>query len=78
MVRRKAKPSFEEAIAELESLVETMEQGDQPLEDALKMYERGVLLTRICQEALQDAEQKIKMLSGEGDQARLEAFATDD
>jgi len=78
MVSKKSTPSFEEALAELESLVETMEQGEQTLEEALKMYERGVTLTRICQQALQDAEQKVKILSGEGDQARLDRFTADD
>ncbi|WP_455365577.1 exodeoxyribonuclease VII small subunit [Kaarinaea lacus] len=55
-------PNFEAAIAELESLVEEMEQGDISLEDSLKKFERGIELTRTCQQALQDAEQKVQML----------------
>ncbi|MCI0504962.1 MAG: exodeoxyribonuclease VII small subunit [Gammaproteobacteria bacterium] len=54
--------NFEAAIAELESLVEEMEQGNISLEDSLKKFERGIELTRTCQQALQEAEQKIQML----------------
>lgn len=54
--------NFETAIAELESLVEEMEQGEISLEDSLKKFERGIELTRTCQKALQDAEQKVQIL----------------
>ncbi|HEY5602095.1 MAG TPA: exodeoxyribonuclease VII small subunit [Gammaproteobacteria bacterium] len=54
--------NFEAAIAELEALVEEMERGDISLEDSLKKFERGIELTRACQQALQEAEQKIQML----------------
>ena len=54
--------NFEAAIAELEALVEEMERGDISLEDSLKKFERGIELTRTCQQALQEAEQKIQML----------------
>ena len=53
---------FESAIAELETLVDEMEHGDISLEDSLKKFERGIELTRTCQKALQDAEQKVRML----------------
>lgn len=56
-------PSFEEALAELEELVESLEQGDLSLEESLKSFERGVALARTCQEALTRAEQKVTMLS---------------
>jgi len=75
--RKKQAPAFEEALKELESLVETLEQGDQPLEDSLKSYERGIELTRICQQALDEAEQKIRLLSGESTEAELEPFKDD-
>ena len=55
-------PDFESALRELESLVEKMEQGDLSLEDSLKQFERGVILSRICQQALKSAEQKVEML----------------
>ena len=54
--------NFEAAIEELESLVEEMEQGDISLEDSLKKFERGIELTRTCQKALQEAEQKVQIL----------------
>ena len=54
--------NFETAIEELESLVEEMEQGDISLEDSLKKFERGIELTRTCQKALQEAEQKVQIL----------------
>ena len=54
--------NFETAIEELESLVEEMEQGEISLEDSLKKFERGIELTRTCQKALQEAEQKVQIL----------------
>lgn len=62
MVAKTKKLDYEAAVAELETLVERLEQGDISLEESLKLYERGVLLTRDCQEALQAAEQKVQML----------------
>ena len=55
-------PDFEKAIAELESLVERLERGDLPLDEALKVFERGVALTRHCQTALQAAQQRVEIL----------------
>lgn len=49
-------------MRELEALVERLEQGDLPLEEALKQFERGVALTRACQTALKAAEQKVEIL----------------
>ncbi|MFC1603380.1 exodeoxyribonuclease VII small subunit [Pseudomonadota bacterium] len=75
MPRKKAsKPSFEEALNELESLVETMEQGELTLEESLKSFERGVELTRTCQQALKNAEQKVEILSANTLTADLEPF----
>ncbi len=61
-------------MAELEALVETMEQGELTLEESLKSFERGIELTRTCQAALKEAEQKIEILSGKGESAELEPF----
>jgi len=73
--RKKAsKPSFEEALKELESLVEAMEQGELTLEESLKSFERGVELTRTCQQALKSAEQKVEILSANTLTADLEPF----
>lgn len=72
-----AKPlDFETAIAELEQLVETMEQGEVSLEDSLKHFERGIELTRTCQKALQEAEQKVQILTQEKGQDTLREFTS--
>ncbi len=55
-------PDFEAALAELEKIVEKMESGEQSLEDALKSFQRGIELTRLCQQGLKDAEQKVEKL----------------
>ncbi|HEY2684404.1 MAG TPA: exodeoxyribonuclease VII small subunit [Steroidobacteraceae bacterium] len=55
-------PDFEVAMRELEQLVEKLERGDLPLEESLAAFERGVMLTRTCQSALKDAEQKVEIL----------------
>jgi exodeoxyribonuclease VII small subunit len=55
-------PNFEEALDELEALVERMEQGETSLEDSLKDFQRGIELTRTCQKALSEAEQKVEIL----------------
>ncbi len=58
----KKKPDFEKALTELESLVDDMEQGKLSLEDSLKRFEKGIALSTECQQALQNAELKIKEL----------------
>lgn len=55
--------SFEQALSELEALVEQMESGELTLEESLASFERGVTLTRHCQQALQQAEQKVHILT---------------
>jgi exodeoxyribonuclease VII small subunit len=55
-------PDFEQSMKALEALVERLEQGDLPLEEALKQFERGVALARSCQTALKAAEQKVEIL----------------
>lgn len=59
------KISLEKSLQELEDLVAKMEQGDLTLEESLKHFERGVALSRSCQKALSEAEQKIDQLLGE-------------
>jgi len=59
------KLTYEEAYAELEGIVSALESGDQPLEEALALFERGQLLTRHCAELLDKAELKVLKLSGE-------------
>ena len=59
---KKKEFDFEKALAELEGLVEKMEQGNLSLEVSLKLFERGVELTRSCQKALTEAEQRVQQL----------------
>ena len=59
---RKTSVNFEKSLAELEQLVDAMEQGDLSLEDALKHFEKGISLASNCQQALQNAEQKVQQL----------------
>jgi len=61
-------------MAELESLVERMEEGEQSLEDSLKDFERGIALTRHCQKSLQETEQKIQQLIEKNGQDELVPF----
>ena len=68
---------FESTLEEPEALVQRLEQGDLNLEQSLKDFERGIQLTRSAQQALKAAEQKVQMLSGEGEQATLKPFEGD-
>ncbi len=71
--------NLEKALADLEKLVEDLESGDLPLEKAMKKFEDGIKLTRSCQSALKDAEQKVQILidSAGGDET-LEDFDAED
>ena len=75
MVRTHKPPDFEQALTELEALVERLERGDLAHEESLKLFERGVALTRHCQASLQAAQQKVEMLLKRGAEAQPEAFA---
>ena len=57
-----APPSFEAALSELEQIVTSMEEGQLPLEQSLAAYKRGAELLKLCQAALQDAQQQVKIL----------------
>lgn len=73
--KKKSSPTdFEKALKELEDLVEHMEQGDISLEDSLKCFERGIQLTRACQQTLKDAEQKVNILLEKSGHAELKNF----
>lgn len=69
---------FEAAMTELEALVERLELGDLPLEESLKAFERGVALTRSCQSALKDAEQKVEVLLKKAGQPVVQEFEEPD
>jgi exodeoxyribonuclease VII small subunit len=63
MTRKAAKPvDLEKALTDLEALVERLESGELKLDEALKQFEQGVKLTRQCQAALREAEQKVEIL----------------
>lgn len=71
--------NLEKALADLENLVEDLETGDLPLDKAMKKFEDGIKLTRTCQAALKDAEQKVKiLLESAGGEQVLEDFSPED
>lgn len=71
----KQQPSFETAIAELEQIVAQLESGDLELEQSLKLFERGIELTRVSQTKLQEAEQKVQILMEKNGQLELQPFS---
>ena len=77
MARNSKIPDFEQALDELEQLVERLERGDLPLEEALRVFERGVALTRQCQSALKSAQQKVEILLRRSGQTEIEPFSED-
>jgi exodeoxyribonuclease VII small subunit len=58
---------FESAIAELETLVKTLEDGDLALEKSLELFERGVQLSRFCHSKLEEAERRVEILNERGE-----------
>lgn len=75
----KAKFNLEKSLADLETLVEELESGDLPLDKAMKKFEEGIKLTRGCQAALKDAEQKVEiLLKTAGGEATLQKFDAPD
>ena len=67
--------NLEKSLAELEELVEELERGDLPLDKAMKKFEQGIKLTRSCQTALKDAEQKVEiLLQSAGGEESLQDF----
>ena len=61
--KEKNKNSFEHSLRRLEKIVEELEQGDVPLDDALKMYEEGITLSKTCVAKLTQSEMHLKKLS---------------
>jgi len=70
--------NVEKALSDLEELVEELESGDLPLEKAMKKFEEGIKLTRGCQAALKDAEQKVEILLQSAGGEDLEEFEVED
>lgn len=58
---------FESALAELESIVKTLEDGQLPLEKSLELFERGIELSRFCHTRLEKAERRIEVLTERGE-----------
>ena len=79
MARKSEKtPPFEGSLRELETLVKKMEQGELSMEESLQHLERGIQLTRNCQQALKDAEQKVEILLKSAGGDSLEDFEADE
>ncbi|OGI47796.1 MAG: exodeoxyribonuclease VII small subunit [Candidatus Muproteobacteria bacterium RBG_16_65_34] len=71
-------PDFEAALAELEKIVAKMESGEQNLEDALKSFQRGIELTRACQQGLKEAEQRVEQLVTKNGELTVEPLKAED
>jgi exodeoxyribonuclease VII small subunit len=76
---RKTKgPEFEQALGELEAVVDRLEHGELPLEEALKQFERGIELVRTCEASLKQAEQRVEVLLQKNPEAVPEPFAAEE
>ncbi|MAC98962.1 MULTISPECIES: exodeoxyribonuclease VII small subunit [Pseudomonas] len=74
MARKKTAVDFEQSLGSLQALVERLESGDLSLEESLTAFEQGVALTRDCQQALSQAEQKVQQLMESNGELRTEPF----
>ncbi len=72
------KINLETSLADLEALVEELESGDLPLDQAMKKFEEGIKLTRGCQAALKEAEQKVQILLKSAGGEELTDFEVDE
>lgn len=68
---------FEKALAELELITEKLEDEQTPLDEALKLYEKGISLIAVCTEKLNNAEQKVILLQKSGDKIIQKDFETE-
>lgn len=69
---------YEAAVAELDTIVKKLEEGDLPLESSLQLYERGVHLARFCHARLEEAERRIEVLNERGETRPAPANLVDD
>ncbi len=74
MNKKRENIDFEKSLKELEEVVARLEAGESSLEQSLKDFERGIALTRACQKALAEAEQKVKILTQKNGQEELQPF----
>lgn len=70
--------TFEQAMEKLETIVDRLESGDVPLEDAISLYQEGMQLAKICGDKLEQFERKIEMLAEEGGGLVKKPFAPQD
>lgn len=77
MTSKDDKKGLEEDLNQLEALVERLESGDLTVESALKEFETGIKLTRRCQKALKDAEQRVEILLAKDGDGETEPFELD-
>nr|VFK42799.1 MAG: Exodeoxyribonuclease VII small subunit [Candidatus Kentron sp. SD]VFK48417.1 MAG: Exodeoxyribonuclease VII small subunit [Candidatus Kentron sp. SD]VFK79195.1 MAG: Exodeoxyribonuclease VII small subunit [Candidatus Kentron sp. SD] len=75
--RQENAPSFEQSLAELEQLVTHMEQGELTLEETVKSFERGIELNKMCQNTLDEAEQRVRILTEKEGKFEIEPFGED-
>lgn len=78
MPPKKSAPDFEQSLQTLEALVTRMESGELSLEKSLEAFEQGIRLTKECQQALREAEQKVKILLSQNGEDRLQPFSEAD
>lgn len=74
MAKKKTTIDFEQSLQTLEQLVESMESGDMTLEKSLDAFEQGIKLTKECQQALKEAEQKVEVLLSQNGEQTLAPF----
>jgi exodeoxyribonuclease VII small subunit len=74
----KKEPSFENALKDLEAIIENLETGEVPLADLVEQYEQGTSLLKICHQRLNEAELKIEKLREKSDQPVFENFDPDE
>ena len=78
MAKKKTAIDFEQSLQTLEQLVESMESGDMTLEKSLEAFEQGIKLTKECQQALKEAEQKVEVLLSQNGEETLAPFKEED
>ena len=78
LATKKLSPNFEKNLQELEALVGALESGDLSLEDSLIAFEKGIEMTRACQNALESAEQKVNVLLEKDGKLTTKTFDTPD
>ncbi len=70
--------SFEDAIAELENIVDKLEKGQLSLDESLSLFEKGIRLVRECNDKLKSAQQKVEKLIEENSELRTEPFEVEE